>query len=145
MEKRKLIGTDGTSEATIEGELKRGDSVDGYEYGSDLSVDPTPLLDPAIGKTVVIRTFEFKMNPEIKDLPEDKQELFNVHAKQISTILWGDGLIPLVTEPPRVIVKKEEGKYFIFVPCEARLSTVFADKPRSLSEQLINKDENLRH
>lgn len=145
MEKRKLTGTDGKSQATIEGELERGDGLEGYEYGSDLSVDPTPLIDSGTGKTVTIRTFEFKMNPEMaKEFPEDKQTIFNLHAKQIATILWGDGLKPLETESPRVIVKKKEGKYFIFVPCEAKISTTFADKPRSLSEQL-NQNESTGH
>ena len=132
-------------------ELKPGegfkvDEKTTYEYGSDLSTDGTPLIDPATGKTVSIRTFEFLMNPEaIKDFPEDRQLIFNNHAKQISTILWGDGLIPLEEVAPRVIINKREGKYQIFVPCEARLSTTFVDKPKSLSEQLINKNETTGH
>lgn len=110
-----------------------------YEYGADLSTEGTPLIDPGIGKTVTIRVFDFKMNPDKERIfPTDKQLIFNQHAKQISTILWGDGLIPLESVSPRVIVNKGQGKYKIFIPCEARSNTLFIDRPKSLSEQLKN-------
>lgn len=122
-------------------ELKPGDGVNGYEYGSNLETEGVRLVDPAEGRTVSIRVFEFKMNldPKIrKNFPRDGQILFNAHAKQISTILWGDGLVPLDSVAPRVIINKKKGSYQIFVPCEAKLSTFFTEKPKSLSEQLKN-------
>jgi len=122
-------------------ELKAGSGVTigdtKYEYGADLHTDGTPLMDPATGKTLSIRLFQFKMNPEmIKEFPTEGQVLFNAHAKQIGTMLWADGLIPLDSVPPRVIINKKDFIYQIFVPCEARLSTVFAERPKSLAEQL---------
>ena len=106
-----------------------------YEYGADLHTEGTPIIDPGIGRTVSIRVFDFKMNPTVRGF-NDKQAIFNSHAKQISTILWGDGLIPLEQVPPRVIIDYKKWSYKIFVPCEARLGTLFVDAPKNLSEEL---------
>ena len=78
------------------GELKPGTGIDvgdntKYEYASELATDNVPLIDPGGSSVVVIRVFKFKMNPERKHFP-GKQALFSSHAKQIETILWGDGL-----------------------------------------------------
>ena len=120
-------------------DLKPGDGVQvgdtKYEYGADLSTEGTPLIDPGVGKTVSIRVFQFKINPQkLKDFPADKQLIFNSHAKQISTILWGDGLIPFESINPRVIIDLKKGFYNIFVPCEAKRDVMFMEKPKNLSE-----------
>src|SRR3990167_3350177 len=120
--------------------LKPGNGIEGYEYGSQLSVEGMPLIDPGEGKTVSIRVFEFKMNPRtIKNFPTDKQLIFNSHVTQISTILWGDGLRPLETNSPRVIIDKKKGFYKIFVPCEARFGVGFVDKPKNLTQELAKQ------
>lgn len=133
---------------TIDGklsDLKPGEGVSvgdtKYEYGADLTAPSVPLIDPGTGKTVSIRTFTFKMNPKkIKEFAHvDKQALFNAHAKQITTMLWGDGLIPLDGNSPRVIIDRKRSLYQIFVPCEARLNTMWMDKPKNLSETLNTK------
>ena len=120
-------------------DLKQGDGVKvgdtKYEYGADLSTEGTPLIDPGVGKTVSIRVFKFKINQKkLKDFPADKQLIFNSHAKQISTILWGDGLIPFESINPRVIIDLKKGFYNIFVPCEAKRDVMFMEKPKNLSE-----------
>lgn len=122
---------------TIEGfeNLTPGEGVEGYEYASELSTDGAQIIDPGYGKTVTIRDFHFSMNPAVKELP-DQQSLFNAHAKQISTILWADGLIPVDSVAPRVIINKKKHLYHIFVTCEARMNQVFIDKPKNLSEHL---------
>lgn len=130
----------------IEGELKAGDGIKvsddtKYEYGADLATDGAPVIDPGTGKAVSIRLFEFKMNPQLVEssLPLDKQEIFNAHAKQISTIMWADGLAPLDTVAPRVIIDMKRERYLIFVPCEARIGTTFAELPKNLSQELSKK------
>ena len=128
----------------VEGELKPGEGVQidqdtKYEYGSRLETEGIPLIDPGEGKIVSIRVFDFKMNPALKDFPIDKQLIFNTHAKQISTILWGDGLKPLESNPPRVIIDRKRGSYQIFVPCEARLGVGFVDKPVNLTQELAKQ------
>lgn len=108
-----------------------------YDYGANLETDKAPIIDKGVGKQVLIREFLFKLNPDIKFAENiDRQALFNTHAKQITTILWADGLSSLETNPPRVIIDVSKGIYRIFVPCVARLGTTFADKTRNLSEEL---------
>ena len=116
------------------GEGIKVDEKTNYEFGSELSVDPTPLIDPGTGKTISIRVFTFKIN--VKSFPSDKQAIFNAHAKQIETILWGDGLRPFDSAPPRVIINLKKGIYQIFIPCEAKRDVSFTDKPKNLSELL---------
>lgn len=129
-------------------DLKPGDGVvlddkTKYDYGADLHTEGMRINDPGIGKTVSIRVFDFKMNPDPKVVfPTDKQILFNAHAKQITTIMWGDGLVPLEGVSPRVIINKKEHKYQIFVPCEAKSDVLFYDKPKSLNEVLTTTSKN---
>lgn len=133
------------NKTTIEGDLKDlkpGTGIEGYEYGSNLETGGVPLIDPAVGKTISIRTFEFKMNPDqkvIRNFP-DRQTLFNSHAKQIKTILWGDGLIPLEEISPRVIIDAKKHKYQFFIPCKARREVLFMEKPKNLSEELLKSN-----
>lgn len=131
--------------------LKPGDGValddkTTYDYGADLNVEGVPLIDPGTGKTVSIRTFIFKMSPDkLKEFKSiEKQTLFNTHAKQIFTILWADGLQPLDGVPPRVIIDRKKCLYHIFVPCEARLNTMWMDKPKNLSETLNTKLDTVK-
>ena len=108
-----------------------------YEYGADLSTEGVPLIDPGTGKTISLRVFHFKMNPELKHFPSDKQAIFSSHAQKIKTVLWGDGLVAIEDVAPRVMINKRNHTYDIIVPCEARLSTMFIDKPKNLSEELL--------
>lgn len=141
----------GTNNIFIEGDVKELQGGDGvqvdkdtsYEFGADLATEGAPIIDEGTGKRISIRLFEFKMNPEmLKRLPS-KQELFNAHTRQISTILWSDGLQPLEEIAPRVIIDVKKGGYKIFVPCEGRLGQVFIDKAENLSEKLVR--ESTRH
>lgn len=131
---------DATAEAVVSTEAQKEAVEKEFEGGwemANLETETTPIIDQGVGKAVVIREFLFQINPEIPDLELiDKQVLFNAHAKQIATMLWGDGLRPLEENPPRVIIDVKNKVYRIFVPCEARLGVVFADKTRNLSEEL---------
>ena len=143
----KQLRSGGTNSIKIENldQLKPGEGVriDGktkYEYGADLETKGVPLIDPGTGKTISIRVFTFRMNPRTKDF-SDKQAIFNSHAKQISTILWGDGLMPYEAVNPKIIVDKEKKIYNIFVPCEAKRGVLFLEKPRNLSEELLKSNK----
>lgn len=135
----------GTNTIDVDGleNLKPGTGVDvgddtKYEYGSELSTEGVPLIDPGGGPVNVIRVFTFKMNPEKKHFP-GKQRLFNSHAKQIEHILWGDGLRPLESVGPRVIINSKGGFYQIFVTCSAAKGVIFSEKdrkPELLHQQL---------
>ena len=120
----------------VEGELKPGIGIDGYEYASQLETDSTPLIDPGGGGVVVIRVFTFKMKPDRQHFP-GKQALFNAHAKEIERFLWGDGLRPLESNSPRVIINSKGGFYQIFVPCIAAKGVIFSEKDRN--PELLHK------
>ena len=123
-------------------DLKPGEGVEGYDFGADLDVKGVPLIDPGEGKTISIRVFDFKMNPQnIRHFPSNKQTVFSAHAKQISTILWGDGLQPLESVAPRVIIDKRKASYRIFVACEAQRGVLFSsqNQPKNLSEELAKE------
>lgn len=139
MEKR--IDVDGIDDLKP-GEGIKIDEETKYEFGADLDADKAPIIDHGTGKIVAIRTFEFKMNPNLQKEVVDKQTLFNAHAKQIATLLWADGLVPLESVGPRVIIDKVKGMYQIFVPCEAKTGTVYADTPKNLSEELLKSHKN---
>lgn len=121
--------------------LKPGTGIDvgddtKYEYASQLETDQVPLIDPGGTEVAVIRVFKFKMNPDRKHFP-GKQALFSSHAKQIEHILWGDGLRPLESNPPRVILNNKGGFYQIFVPCMAAKGVIFSAKHRN--PELLHK------
>lgn len=139
MEKRKLKGTNDINIKGLE-DLRPGTGVDiggtKYEYASELATEGVPLIDPGGGAVNVIRVFTFKKNPEKKYLP-GKQALFSSHAKQIETVLWGDGLRPLEHVSPRVIINNKVGSYQIFVACEAAKGVIFSQKDRN--PELLHK------
>jgi len=128
--------------------IERGDGVHidsdtKYDYAGNFEAHSEPLIDSGTGKVVSIRTFTFKMNPlKLKERPPDKQTLFNAHAKQITTILWGDGLRPLEEVNPRVIINKNIGIYQIFVPCEPKPGVMVVDEVKNLSAELAKNNKS---
>lgn len=90
--------------------------LDGTQWtGEEVETKSDPVLDPGSGKKIVLRQFEYAWNPEVKDKPS-KQEVFNLHAREIRNFLWRDGLRIIETEAPRMIVN-DQG-YRIFITCE---------------------------
>jgi hypothetical protein len=113
---------------------------DGHDwYGASLDTKSDPLMDPGTGKKMVIRSFDFEINPEAEGFPDDKQELFNHHAKQIQTILWGDGLKPYEDVAPKLTIDSKRMSYRIVVVAEPRTGTVVAESPKTLN-QLLKKN-----
>lgn len=109
--------------------------AEGWE-GQELEVKSDPLVDAGTGKPLVIRIFDFKLNPALKrkEFPKNKQDVFNSHARQIKDFLWKDGLVAREDVSPRVQFSKKEMKYRIFVLCEARYGMMWNDKPKTLQE-----------
>jgi len=62
------------------GEGVRLDDNTKYEFGADLESDKAAILDTGEGKSVVIRVFGFKMNPEIKNFTNDKQAILSIFS-----------------------------------------------------------------
>jgi hypothetical protein len=105
-------------------------------HGQEIEVSSDPLVEEGPrGRTIVLRSFYFKANPEImkRDKPT-KQQLFNSHAKQIELMLWGDGLIPFHGVEPKLIVSKKRDEYKIFIACEARNGVTITETPTLLQD-----------
>lgn len=105
--------------------------------GRDIRVKSAPLIDPGVGKAVVLRNFWFSKNPEFKG-HLTTQELFNMHWKQISTLLFSDGWEPDERFNPRVNFKGERD-YCISITCKPRFGVVLADTPQTLNQLLKKK------
>jgi len=101
-------------------------------YGMEMQTKPSdPMVDSGTGKPYVLRTFEFAKNLSFKGTLT-KQEIFNMHWRQIQTFLWGDGLVAHEDVNPRIVIGKK--KYRIFILCKPRLMTIVVDKPQTLQE-----------
>lgn len=110
-------------------EVKQG------EVHSDLKLE----ADEGYGKTIVIRSFDFKANPQaFKERTPSKQDLFNAHAKQIEIILWKDGLKVMPDVAPQLILDKKRRGYRIVVGAEPEkghlIGTLDQDKHQTLSQ-----------
>lgn len=105
---------------------------------SDVHTKSAPIDDPGVGKAVILRNFEFSRNPEFKGKITE-QEIFNKHWRQISTILWSDGLIPLESVEPRIVFTRN-GTYRIFVTCVANSKNLVMETPETLGK-LLNKSK----
>ena len=105
----KVINSLDSSAPAHDYEVKQG------EVHSDIKLE----MDEGDGKTIVIRSFDFKANPAaFKERTPSKQELFNAHAKQIEIILWKDGLKIMPDVTPKLMLSKNRKFYRIAVGAE---------------------------
>jgi len=91
--------------------------------------------DAGYGEPIVIRMFEFAVNPEaFKAHKPTAQELFNTHLRGIEVMLWKDGLQILPEVEPRMQMGKK--KYRIFVGAKASRGNIlpWQVKPQTLTE-----------
>lgn len=107
--------------------------------GNVLEVKSDPLVDSGTGKPYILRSYAYKINPEVKETPS-KQELFNSHWKHIQTTLWADGLKAYEGVNPRIVVGKDS--YQIILAAEPRtvngVTNTIVEKPRTLQQILKN-------
>lgn len=115
----------------------KGDNYDVKqgEVHSDIKLEE----DKGDGKTIVIRSFDFKANPlAFKERTPSKQELFNAHAKQIEILLWKDGLKVMPDVSPKLMLSKQRNHYRIVVGAEPAkgqlLRSLDNDKYQTLSQ-----------
>ena len=91
--------------------------------------------DKGTGNAVIIRSFDFKANPEaFAQRTPSKQELFNAHAKQIEGFLWEDGLEVMYDVKPRLSLEKKNRGYRISVAATPRKGHLLFEAPKTLTE-----------
>lgn len=102
-------------------------------YGATLETPGTPMVDSGSGRPLILRIFEFAVKPQPSGTPSaTKQQLFNLHWRQIRDMIWADGLVANTDVGPRVVVGKK--RYRIFVLCEPKFRTMIAERPSSLQD-----------
>lgn len=123
---------------------------DGDWQGQTVEVQSDTHLedDKGTGEPIVIRTFEFAVNPEAFKQHElktgsfpDAQHIFREHQQGIESFLWQDGLSPAYDIEPRVIFPKGTNKYFIMIGARPQAGQLIVDTPKTLSE-LANDPRN---
>lgn len=97
-------------------------------YGDDLEAR-TRIEDPATGKAVILRVFEFEIPKDIKILPTKEQMLAH-HRSRVIAFLWKDEL-DLIGEPR--IVKTSKRKFKIFATAMAKKGSII---PRAARETM---------
>ena len=87
----------------IEANAKDAPVKDVLWNANEIQTGSTPLIDPGVGTTNVLRHFFFKSLPLPKGVPKpDKHEIVSHYKKLIETTLWGDGLIIREDKPLEV-------------------------------------------
>lgn len=107
-----------------------------------LSVNSETKLesDTGTGDAVILRVFEFSVNPQMIGKLPSPQEIFNSHVKGIEGLLWNDGMYPRQDIPPRVVFSKNGQQYRIFVTASARHTLV--DIPQTLTQILNGRNKS---
>lgn len=128
-EVQKFGGTDKLGEVKFQ---------DKYEVSSIEAQSKTKLQDdPNEGNAVIIRRFEFGINPVAwQQNPPSKQDLFNYHLKGIEMMLWRDGMKIYDEVQPRLVIDPNKMKYFIFVSAKPQKGHILREVPKPLVEQL---------
>lgn len=110
----------GETTATVVPSIDTDAKGDNYEVKQGEVHSDTKLEDDTgHGKAILIRSFDFKANPDaFKVRTPSKQELFNAHAKQIEIILWKDGLQVMPDVKPQLVLSKQRNHYRIIVGAE---------------------------
>lgn len=101
-------------------------------YGKEDQTEDKSIHDVGKGDNVVIRRFEFKFRPDLKELPTKEQLLTPDYIKAVNAQLWGDGL--RIVMEPRVVIEKTGCN--IFVPCVATTGNSFLEEAKLLQEYL---------
>lgn len=95
--------------------------------------------DKGTGAAVIIRSFDFKANPEaFRERTPSKQELFNAHAKQIEYFLHNDGLDVFPDMNPQIKLSKKRDGYRIVVAAIPLKGQLLRERPQTLTE-LVNE------
>ncbi len=133
-----------SGEFVTEDEDWRGQTV-------EVKADTKLQDDHGTGEAIVIRTFEFGVNPaaffeyeKAHGTMPPAQEIFSSHRKGIAGMLWADGMSPADEIPPRVILSKDKKRYLIMVGARPSLGQTLTETPQTLSEIANPKQSDKR-
>lgn len=124
---------------------------DGDWQGQSVEVQSDTKLeaDKGTGEAIIIRTFEFALNPETFKQHELRtgsmptvQDIFQEHSRGIESFLWQDGLTAAKDIEPRVIFSKNNKTYLIMVGARPQKGQMIVDAPKTLSELANDPRDN---
>lgn len=91
--------------------------------------------DTGTGTPVIVRSFDFKANPESFRLhTPTRQELFNAHFGQIESMLIMDGYKIFEEVSPKVMLSKDKTGYRIVVGAVPRMGWGLPFTPKTLTQ-----------
>lgn len=111
-------------------------------YGSTMETEKHNIEDPAMGRPIILRKFEFKYPPTGKVVPTKKQILTKDYIKHLEDRLWADNME--LIQHPKVAFHKTG--FTIFATCQAkrgnRIPDAFRDAmDRPLQDRLREESE----
>ncbi len=118
------------------------DLFEGAKYEMmEAETESVPLVNPATGKPVIIRRFEYKAPDYTIDWPSE-EDIKYIHQRSIEQFLYKDEL--KLFDELRVIIHKDKNTFEIFAPCEPLTSSYIEEKPNTLQEILKPKKNEKR-
>lgn len=102
----------------------------------EAATESTPLTNEAIGTPIILRRFQFKAPPDIKNWPTEKH-IKESHQKAIEMFLWKDELV--LVEDLRVVINTKDKSFDIFATCQPRRNATMKEKPKTLQDVLKPK------
>lgn len=114
----------------IEHDAKDSPVKDIKWYGREDQTGESLMHDTGKGEAIVIRQFEFKLNPSLTELPTTEQILTPEYLKDLNIQLWADGL--RLVMKPRVFIDTETCR--VFAPCQPRTGSTILEEPKLLQE-----------
>lgn len=124
-----------TAKAVEKNGLDNGKDVDWEATKGEVTSDVHLEDDTGQGAAVIVRSFDFKANPEaFRHHTPSKQELFSAHEKQIEVLLWQDGMQPMPDVTPKVMLSKNRKNYRIVVGAEPAKGHLLTQNPQTLSQ-----------
>lgn len=120
---------DKTFEA-IEFDAKDSPVKDIKWYGKEDQTEGSLMHDTGKGEAIIIRHFEFKLNPALKELPTAEQLLTPEYIKDLNIQLWADGFRLIMK--PRVSITKDTVR--VFAPCQPVSGATILEEPKLLQE-----------
>lgn len=108
------------------------------EVHSDIKLED----DIGYGEAVILRTFDFKANPQtFKEHPPTTQELFNAHLRQIEIHLMKDGLKVYTEASPQIRISRDKTGYRIVVPAQPMRGHTLLERPHTLTDAVHGKTD----
>ena len=98
--------------------------------GKEVGTPDSILQNDGSGQPIILRTYKFAFNPELKGRPTKEQILTPEYKQYLNKLLWADEL-RMVLEPKVAINEKE---FVVYATCQPRTGATILEKPKLIQE-----------